>query len=710
MSLRDLGRDLHALLRVPEQATDAVLVEQLGHGADPAAFQTLVRRHGPMVLGVCRRVLGQTEDAEDAFQATFLVLARDLRKICRTQSLAAWLHGVARRVALTAQQRRVAQRRRDHAAARPEAVPADDLSWKEVRAALDEELAQLPERWQLPLVLCYLEGRTQDEAAEHLGWGKSTLRRRLDEARAALGRRLARRGIVGAALAALLVSKAVAGGTVPPALATITVSAGLAALSATGHSVPSTAAELCRGVTTTVNPFRHVFVVLAVCVAIAAGYAGVTPRLAPEPIHSKRAAPVPRPTPAPVGQADAGRVMGKVGVPLCKIQMAVSPDGKRIAVSGAVAVNDKIDHGRLKVYEVDLNTPVLTPEQLTQASDWIAQLDSPDIQTVQKAVAGLGHIGPAARSVLLKTLRGQCSDELKAGIIAALEKVDPVIRDGIDVEFLEKIADSVAFSPDGKTVAVGMGDQPITYLVDVETGLIRDSLVLGDKDIWSNGGLLAFDSQGKTLVATHGAAGTTYVWDLATKQKRQLTKPEGVGYWGLAVRPDGKHVALAEIDGIVTIRDAVTGEKIGGHKLHKGDGKISTSNTCRYSPDGRMLLTWGADTTTRLYDLKENRQVAVNRVTKDAPKTTRTWGDFTSDGKLIGTGGRTDAGEEVLVWNPKADTVLARFLTIRSESTLYDSSTALSPDGSIVVTIDRTSLTIEGDACLRLWSTGLGRR
>jgi RNA polymerase sigma factor (sigma-70 family) len=724
MSLRDLGRDLQELAGVPEPATDAALVEQLEHGADPAAFESLVRRHGPMVLGVCRRVLGHTPDAEDAFQATFLVLARDLRKIRRTHSLAAWLHGVARRVSLTALQRRAALRRHDRAAARPEAVSAEDLSWKEIRTVLDEELARLPERWRLPLVLCYLEGRTQDEAARQLGWGKSNLRRRLNEARDALGRRLARRGIGGAALAAWLVSDAVAGAAVPPALATTTVSSGLAAVSGNGRSVPAAAGELCQKVSTTMNPIRHILFVLALCAVVAAGYATLKPRGAPEPIAARRAAPVPLPTPAPAGAADAGRLMGNIGVPLCKTQIAISPDGKRIAVCGTVAINDNVDrNARLKVYEVDLNTPALTLEQLTQATDWIAQLDSPDARTVQKAVTGLERIGPAARSILLKTLRGRCSDELKAGIIAALEKLDPVIREGIDVEFTEKTAMSVALSPDGKTVAVGMGDAPVTYLVDVATGKIRDSLALGDKDFWSNDGRLAFDAQGKSLVASYPAAGTVYVWDLATKKKRQLPKPKEAGYWGLAVRPDGKHVALGESNGTVTIWDAVTGEEVGGHELHKGSGNLSPANTCRYSPDGRMLLTWGADGTIRVYDLKEQREVAVHRTTRistqkekrEPPgnriaKPTRDWADFTADGKLVVTGGSTDEGEEAIVWDPKTDKVLTRFLTIRSDEERYESSTALSPDGSIVVTIDRTSRTNEGDASLRLWSTGLGKR
>src|SRR5262249_38360606 len=163
--------------------------------------------HGRMVLRVCRRVLHQEQDVEDAFQVTFLVLAREARTIRKQGSLASWLHGVAYRAALKA--RAGAGRRRERAAegaARPAALP-DEVCWKELRAVLDEELARLPERLRAPLVLCYLEGLTQDEAAQHLGQSKSTCRRNLERGRELLGSRLARRGVtLSAALFAPLLS------------------------------------------------------------------------------------------------------------------------------------------------------------------------------------------------------------------------------------------------------------------------------------------------------------------------------------------------------------------------------------------------------------------------------------------------------------------------------------------------------------------------
>jgi RNA polymerase sigma factor (sigma-70 family) len=217
--------------------SDQQLLERFLHERSEASFAALVARHGPMVLSVCRRVLQHTQDAEDAFQATFLVLARKASSIRKQASLGSWLHGVAYHSAerLRAKaRRRAAHERRLNAPSPGDAM--DDITWRELRSVLDEELRRLPEKYRAPLVLCYLEGRTQDEAAQQLGWSKTTFRRRLDSGRAALGRRLARRGVtLPAVLTAPLLADAVAQAALPPLLAASTVRAGLAAI--TGNTV-----------------------------------------------------------------------------------------------------------------------------------------------------------------------------------------------------------------------------------------------------------------------------------------------------------------------------------------------------------------------------------------------------------------------------------------------------------------------------------------
>jgi RNA polymerase sigma factor (sigma-70 family) len=168
--------------------------------AAEAAFAALVERHGPMVLGVCRRVLGDRHEAEDAFQATFLILTRKASSIARRERLAGWLFGVACRTALGARERATRRKAREqqlHAGTGSQVEPAggDEADLRELRAILDEELARLPERYRGALVLCELEGLPRRAAAQRLGVPEGTLASRLARAKDALRRRLVRRGL-----------------------------------------------------------------------------------------------------------------------------------------------------------------------------------------------------------------------------------------------------------------------------------------------------------------------------------------------------------------------------------------------------------------------------------------------------------------------------------------------------------------------------------
>jgi RNA polymerase sigma factor (sigma-70 family) len=215
-----LLRHLRTLGAGTGQPPDQELLQRFAACGDEAAFTALLRRYGPMVLGVCRRVLHHHHDAEDAFQATFFLLARKAASIRRRESLAGWLYQVAYRTAVKA--RDSATRRGGRAtqgAPSPPADPLAEVTWKEVRTVLDEELQGLPEMNRAPLVLCYLQGLTQDQAAARLGWSSKTLRRRLEQGRQRLGLRLARRGLtLSAALAATLLSQAAAPAAVPSTL------------------------------------------------------------------------------------------------------------------------------------------------------------------------------------------------------------------------------------------------------------------------------------------------------------------------------------------------------------------------------------------------------------------------------------------------------------------------------------------------------------
>jgi RNA polymerase sigma factor, sigma-70 family len=158
---------------------DGALVQAFASRRDEGAFAELVRRHGLMVYGVCRRLLGDADAADDAFQATFLVLARRAAAVSGQPSIGPWLYGVANRVARRA--RRSAYRRQYHESRIvPAEISARDEALEELRLVLDEELNRLPERLRAPLVLCYLEGQSRDEAAAQLGWSLNEVRGRLE--------------------------------------------------------------------------------------------------------------------------------------------------------------------------------------------------------------------------------------------------------------------------------------------------------------------------------------------------------------------------------------------------------------------------------------------------------------------------------------------------------------------------------------------------
>jgi RNA polymerase sigma factor (sigma-70 family) len=221
---------------------DRTLVERFAEQGDGESFAELVRRHGAMILGVCRRVLGHEQDAEDVFQAVFLVLSRKAGALRRKEAVGPWLFGVARRLALRA---RVEGRERHEREARTVDVtpagPLDELTVREARAVLDEELDRLPERERGPLVLCYLEGLTRDEAAARLGCPLGTLKGRLERARAVLERRLARRGLgLPAVLSALVLTRG-STSALAPGLQTAAVEAAVA-----GGAVPAQAAALAE--------------------------------------------------------------------------------------------------------------------------------------------------------------------------------------------------------------------------------------------------------------------------------------------------------------------------------------------------------------------------------------------------------------------------------------------------------------------------------
>ena len=217
MGTAPLNRVLGHLRVAAGEASDADLLRTFLATRDSAAFSTLVRRHGPTVLAACRQVLRQESDVEDAFQATFLVLFKNGHAIRRGTSVRSWLFGVAHRVSVNARCRRAKLDNRERTNSDPPhpAGEPPDLSWREASAILHEELNRLPDKLRLPLLLCYLEGKSRDEAAAELGTSVNVVKGSLERGRLRLRARLQRRGI---ALSAGLLAAvdAATGSAVPP--------------------------------------------------------------------------------------------------------------------------------------------------------------------------------------------------------------------------------------------------------------------------------------------------------------------------------------------------------------------------------------------------------------------------------------------------------------------------------------------------------------
>jgi len=258
--------------------TDGQLLDNYIRRRDEAALAALVQRHGPMVWGVCRRILANNHDAEDAFQATFLVFVRKAASIASRDALANWLYGVAQLTAMKARATIAKRHARERQVTEmPEPAIAERDLWTELQPLLDDELIRLPDKYRSVIVLCDLEGKTRKQAARHLGCPEGTVAGWLARARTMLAKRLTRRGVVlsGGALAAVL-SQKVASASMPTSVIPTKIKAAI--LFAAGHAVTAGAisipvAALTEGVLKTMllNKIKPALTMLLLVVLIALG-------------------------------------------------------------------------------------------------------------------------------------------------------------------------------------------------------------------------------------------------------------------------------------------------------------------------------------------------------------------------------------------------------------------------------------------------------
>ncbi len=321
--------------------SDEFLLRRFVAEGDETSFALLVRRHGPMVLGVCTRIMGHRHDAEDAFQATFFVLARKAGSVVKRTSLAGWLYAVAYRIALEAHAVNARRRKMERQVGQmpqPPVAPAEPQDWRPI---LDQELSRLPEKYRVPVILCDLEGRPRRDVARQLSLPEGTLSSRLATARRMLASRLARYGLSlsGGALAAVLSEGASA--AVPSSLVSSTAQAAL--LAAAGQLAASLpAAVLMRGVLQSMFIAKLKLMAGALMVVTALGATGLVYRAAGQPGSSE-----PRREGKPLSEVEALRrenellklnlevVLEKVRAQEAELRALRGPSGKRTGPTAA---------------------------------------------------------------------------------------------------------------------------------------------------------------------------------------------------------------------------------------------------------------------------------------------------------------------------------------------------------------------------------------
>ncbi len=649
-------------LAATASSDEQLLADFLARRSDEA-FSALIGRHGPMVLNVCRRVLHDAHAAEDVFQATFLVLADRAGAIRRRASLAGFLHGVAYRLAVRARRRQVQDL---PASLCDKAVgPAEQLTWKEMLSILDHELGRLSDRYRAPLVLCYLEGRTQDEAARQLGWGLTTLRRRLAQGRRLLEAHLRGRGVtLATVLAGLLAASAVA---VPGHLRAATLAAAGARAVEGLTAGASALASVRKGITLLLSTSGKKIGAVVALAALGAGLGGwvvgwlgscaVGPAAQP-PNHLPTQLPDPAADPLPAqGAVRLGTARYRYGT---KIEsMAVSADGRLAAASSG--------HGWF--------SGLFSPARVFDLTDGRCLYSLPTERGSNAEAVGLS---PDGKTLAIK------DDQFLTFRDAATGQELRKLKYLTDTGGGRAGTDWLTFTPDGKQVAVTlMGDA--VQLIDVGTAKVIRTFERG----WAASACV-FSPDGKWMAtAGYEKEKDVYVarlWEVGTGKELRIFPagmfPAGNGRKrALAFSPDGATLAGGGWgDARLRLWEVDTGKELNVFpKIGEDIASVA------FAPDGKTVAAAG----DRIYLYDPVTRKERFRIERRARALA-----FSRDGSVL-TGAVSGA---IYRW----DAASGRQLTPAAAQDSAVEQVLVSADGRQVFTTDQ-----DGD--LRVWDTAGGK-
>jgi RNA polymerase sigma factor (sigma-70 family) len=654
----------------PDQS-DAHLLRRFADYREEAAFAALVRRHGRLVWGVCWHVLRHEQDAEDAFQATFLVLARKADSIRKGEALASFLHGTAYRVALRA--RRDAAIRRAHETRGSRMPPEKALPESvlvEALALVDEEVQRLPERQRAAFVLCCLEGKSHADAARQLGWKEGTVSGTLARARQRLRQRLTRRGVtLSAVLATVALGRDSGAAAVPAELARGTAAA---ALRHAAGAETSPAAALATAVSRSLplTTARTASVLLLVLGLTVAGTGLLAPVPAPGPEAAAGRGPATATTerprtdrfgdPLPPGAlARLGPTRFRHGYRI--YSLAVAPDGRRLAsrgLDGAIRVWDSATAQELACIRLPTgcawtDAVAFFPDgkRLVAANGtgWspsgVTVWDPATGQEVQRFAVKEGQVSISTVAVRPdgRTLAGVTETSVRLWDAASGAELR-------ELKGHQGAIEQLAFAPDGQLLATAARDRTVR-LWDPATG--REVRRLDGKlalapDV-AVGGLtghqrgvvgLAFSADGRTLAVAASADQTFRLWDVATGKELPPFPGENCQVTALAFLPDGKTILSGDWDGFVRVWDVAARKE--RRKFRAQQGPILA---LVLFPDGNTVAVGGLRT-VRLWDLARSTElhplgphhIGIYRVA------------FSPDGKTIATGSGYGA-QAVCLWD-----------------------------------------------------------